>query len=213
MLRTWLTVGVLVTGLVGCGDSGHGDGDLSGAGDNLKGRDKNKPTEADDDAGPADAGPAKDGGSVKDEPTSACAALLCPTNTKCVVKEVQCVRAPCPPIASCEPIDVPVVDAGVKDPPASCAATLCKVGTTCVEGPNGAECVEQKCTAKCSADQHCELQEVVCIKAPCLPVPTCVDDVVDACATVKCKGGYHCESTQPQCFTTPCPPFAECIPN
>jgi hypothetical protein len=235
MLRTWLTAGMLVAGLslVGCDDGGHDDGDLNGAGDNLKGRDKEtKPTEKDE---PKD--------DPKDEDASACAALLCPVDTKCVVKEVQCIRAPCPPVASCEPIDAPAADAAVKDPPATCAATLCKEGTDCVEGPNGAECVERtsgpgcavilcragttciedkegarcveqpKCTAKCSAGQHCELEEVVCIQAPCLPVPTCVDDVVDACATVKCKAGTHCVSTQPQCFTTPCPPFAECVPN
>jgi hypothetical protein len=262
MLRTWLTTGVLVMGLslVGCGDGGHDDGDLSGAGDNLKGRDKEtKPTEKDGDGSPAEDEPKDE---PKDEDASACAAILCPTNTKCVVKEVQCIRAPCPPIASCEPIDAPATCAAtlcregttcVEGPngaecvepngAGTCAATLCKEGTECVEGSNGAECVErtsgpgcavilcragtaciedkegarcveqQKCTAKCSAGQHCELQEVVCIKAPCLPVPTCVDDVVDACATVKCKAGTHCVSTQPACFTTPCPPFAECVPN
>jgi hypothetical protein len=187
--------GVLALGfaMVGCSDGGQEDGDLSGSGDSLKGRDKDPPLASKPDA------------AVKDDGASACAALLCPVDTKCVLKEVQCIRAPCPPVASCEPIEAPP----------TCAATLCKEGTTCVEGPKGAECVEPKCTAKCSAGQHCELEEVVCIRAPCLPVPTCVDDVhdVDACATVRCKAGTHCVSTQPQCFTTPCPPFAECVPN
>jgi hypothetical protein len=35
---------------------------------------------------------------------------------------------------------------------------------------------EMPCTAKCSAGEHCELVRVMCIRAPCPPQPTCVDD-------------------------------------
>ncbi len=235
MLKTWLCAGVLSLGvLAGCDDGNHDDGDLTGSGDNLKGRDKDKkdaaPTPKDVEAPPADAAPTPTDAAAPE--LSACAALLCPADTQCVVKQVQCIRAPCPPIASCEPIAtkptcaVTLCKQGstcVEGPngaecidqtgAGTCAVTLCAQGSTCVEGPSGAECVEQKCTAKCSAGQHCELQEVQCIKAPCYPVPTCVDDVTDPCATVKCTANTHCETTQPQCFTTPCPPITGCVPN
>ncbi|MET0283383.1 MAG: hypothetical protein ABW352_02895 [Polyangiales bacterium] len=280
MLNKWLSTGVLALGLalVGCSDGGSDDGELGGSGDNLKGRDK--------DPEPSESKPEQE--EPKHDGASACAALLCPVDTKCVVEEVQCIRAPCPPIASCQPIEPPascavtlcappkvcVEGTGCVEPTAaSCAATLCKQGTfcvegpkgaeciepggagcaavlcevgnvcvegpdgpkcvlgpkpdttgpgcgvvlckpgtTCVEGPKGAQCVEPKCTAKCSAGQHCELQEVQCIKAPCDPVPTCVDDL-DACATVKCKAGFHCESVPVQCLVAPCPEHAECVAN
>ncbi|OWZ09110.1 hypothetical protein PHMEG_00018241 [Phytophthora megakarya] len=36
-----------------------------------------------------------------------CAATTCLTGTVCVVEQVQCIRAPCPPIATCKPIKKP----------------------------------------------------------------------------------------------------------
>ncbi|HEY6876458.1 MAG TPA: hypothetical protein VI299_00485 [Polyangiales bacterium] len=196
MRKTWFMTGMLSVGfslLTGCGN-GHGD-DLGGSADPLKGHGK-------------DASP---------EPASACAAVLCPADSKCVVEQVQCVRAPCPPVARCEPIAPGPVDASVVAPtdasaPTTCAATTCLTGSICVDTPEGARCDELKCTAKCSAGQHCVLQEVQCIRAPCYPVPTCVDDV-DGCARVRCKAGTHCELKQVQCITTPCDPVPECVAN
>jgi hypothetical protein len=34
---------------------------------------------------------------------SACAAILCPTDTICRVRDVACVKEPCPPVAECVP--------------------------------------------------------------------------------------------------------------
>lgn len=248
MRRSWLCSGMLVVGLgaglvAGCDDGNGSGGELGAAEDNLKGRGKRPKPSTDSGALPvADAGskpdePVVDAGEPGDLPAS-CAVLLCPTNTRCVETPVQCIRAPCPAIASCEPIEpieagspaVPTCAAtlcktgtvceetptgAVCVEPSSgpgCAATLCRVGTTCVETSTGAQCIEQKCTAKCSASQHCELHEVQCVKAPCLPQPTCVDNV-DACATVRCKAGTHCELKQVQCFAAPCDPVAECVAN
>uniref|UniRef100_A0A7E4UXQ6 TIL domain-containing protein n=1 Tax=Panagrellus redivivus TaxID=6233 RepID=A0A7E4UXQ6_PANRE len=36
--------------------------------------------------------------------SNACASTLCQIGERCVLKQVQCVRAPCPPIAECVPI-------------------------------------------------------------------------------------------------------------
>lgn len=201
MLRTWFGTGMLAVGmsaalLAGCGVD-HGDHSLGGSEDPLKGH--NKPSSKD-----ASKEEPKDAG--QDDGASACAVLLCPPNSKCVVEEVQCVRAPCPPIAHCEPIAPEPVDAAA---PTTCAATTCLTGTVCIDTPDGAECVVPKCTAKCSAGQHCELQQVQCIRAPCYPVPTCVDDV-NACSRVRCKAGTHCELVEVQCIKAPCPPVPEC---
>jgi hypothetical protein len=37
------------------------------------------------------------------EVTNPCAAVLCPQGTRCELQEVQCIRAPCPPQATCVP--------------------------------------------------------------------------------------------------------------
>jgi hypothetical protein len=82
-------------------------------------------------------------------------------------------------------------------PPATCAVTLCPVGTYCDDIGGSAKCIKTpSCeTVKCAAGQHCELIDVVCVRAPCPPQPMCVDNPtpVDPCATIKCAAGTHCE--------------------
>ena len=105
-----------------------------------------------------------------------------------------------------------------KDPsagPGACARMRCAAGTRCV---NSADGKTGKCTplkvqvAKC--DPHCKLfkeqcvyKEVVCIKAPCPPVPTCVAKgaSTNPCETQKCADGQTCV------MLTSNPPKASCI--
>lgn len=127
---------------------------------------------------------------------------------------------------------VPVVDTGVppqdtgtppKDtgvivvPPAECALVLCPAGTYCDDISGAAKCIKlPSCnTVKCSSGQHCELVEVQCIRAPCPPLPMCIDDADDPCANIKCAEGTHCEPTTPiACFTAPCKVApALCVPD
>jgi hypothetical protein len=77
---------------------------------------------------------------------SACAAILCPVDTVCRVRDVACVKEPCPPVAECVPIEA--------TPPATSPCD----------------------TVRCAAGTHCEVREVQCVRAPCPPVAECVPD-------------------------------------
>lgn len=77
-----------------------------------------------------------------------------------------------------------------------------------VTGPSPCE------STSCEAGTHCELQQVQCIRAPCLPVPACVPDaVVDPCITASCAPGTHCEAVPVTCIRAPCPVLAQCVPD
>ncbi len=98
----------------------------------------------------------------------------CPLNTICRLQKVDCVRSPCPLDRVCE------------DP---CALIDCEVGFRC-EVFNG----KGFCRADCSLDnggcprrQICELQNVVCVTAPCFPVRVCKPDCPPKCSREFCK--------------------------
>lgn len=55
---------------------------------------------------------------------------------------------------------------------------------------------------KCPDDQHCDLQSVRCVRAPCPAVPMCVEGM-HPCAATTCASGSRCESHDGQ---------AQCIP-
>ncbi len=70
----------------------------------------------------------------------ACAAVRCAKGTHCEVEQVQCVRAPCPPVARCVPDAPPVRCGGI-------AGLRCPGQGTCVDDPSdscqpgsGADC-------------------------------------------------------------------------
>jgi hypothetical protein len=227
LLLSLATLGTLAA--VGCGDADDDKDSVSSQSGDLKhpGKkgDKGEVPAAVDAAAPE---------------AHACAAFDCGPDERCEVREVQCIRAPCPPVATCVPVIPEPEDAGLELP--SCAATLCLVGTVCVEGPNGAECVaptthcdavrckagtrcvESATGAQCVADKdgcddlqcdkgtHCELETVQCFVAPCPEQPRCVADL-SQCAAVLCMAGTHCIEKQVQCIKAPCPPIAECVPN
>jgi hypothetical protein len=88
----------------------------------------------------------------------------------------------------------------------------CAAGTRCVNSEDGktGKCValKTKCDPKCEhKTEKCELKQVICIKAPCPPVPTCVKrgKTTNPCATHKCASGQTCV------VQTSIPPKAACI--
>ncbi|XP_048258469.1 prestalk protein-like isoform X2 [Haliotis rufescens] len=108
----------------------------------------------------------------------------CGFNQVCRLQVVNCIRAPCPPIATC----VPVEKEG------SCPSTDGAFGI-CVEScsndgscPGSQKCCSNGCghtcqnpvsrdpcrNHKCGFNQVCRLQVVNCIRAPCPPIATCV---------------------------------------
>jgi hypothetical protein len=120
-------------------------------------------------------------------PPSACAAILCPVNTVCAVRD--CVEEGCEPAAQCVPIPK------TEPVPSACAAILCPVNTMCVA--KEVTCVRAPCEP---------VAECVPIEDPLPPPP-------NPCDLVRCASGTHCEARQVQCVRAPCPPVAECVPD
>jgi hypothetical protein len=157
---------------VGCGEDAGGreaTDELAAQADDLKhpGKKPNKPK-------PVDAA----------TPEDPCALLDCRDGSVCELQQVQCVRAPCPPIAVCVSADAQ--DAG-GDTANSCAVVLCRAGTICQESASGAACVP---VATCAATT-CPVGSE-CVEGP--TGATCVDASSGgaSCAATTCPVGSDC---------------------
>ncbi|XP_037087164.1 prespore protein Dp87-like [Pollicipes pollicipes] len=92
----------------------------------------------------------------------------------------------------------------------------------CVGDPLPVERPSSCQNVHCGDLQTCVLQEVICIRAPCYPVPACIPD---RCAAVRCGTGTVCvtarrSDSQPACsdfpncqFTVRCEPRAKPKPG
>ena len=90
---------------------------------------------------------------------------------------------------------------------------------------NGAVSIGLTCAnVRCAAGTHCEMNTIMCIKAPCPSSgPRCVNDTVTeqpvlTCATVNCISGTHCEMedvprcvADPTCETVDCATGKRCV--
>jgi hypothetical protein len=158
-----------------------------------------------------------------------CLTTLCPPNTVCKLNQVQCIRAPCPPIPECVPINetrpsrsTPILD--------KCAVVRCMAGTTCIDGKCIPNSQQNPClTTLCPPNTVCKLNQVQCIRAPCPPIPECVPlnetrpsrstPILDKCAAILCTADSTCvdgkcvkidSPQQDPCATMRCGPNTRC---
>ncbi|KAK1936640.1 hypothetical protein P3T76_010075 [Phytophthora citrophthora] len=151
-----------------------------------------------------------------------CAEGRCPADSACELQEVQCIRTPCPPMATSKMRGFLLLLLALAVTLAN--ATYTKETTAC--------------NLACERGKTCKLQEVVCVRAPCNPVPTCVPvesepactktcpknqvcqiDSEDysqfcynPCAATLCLEGTTCQVEQVQCIQAPCQPVVVCKP-
>jgi hypothetical protein len=103
-----------------------------------------------------------------------CIAVTCPFGTRCEPQQVQCVRAPCPPVATCVPIEPSVQCGGF-------AGIPCPGIGRCVDDPTDG-CDPNAGGADCGGICQC-VQNVLCIAGDvfdsspsvcaCVKAPTC----------------------------------------
>jgi hypothetical protein len=121
-----------------------------------------------------------------------CAVVKCKSGTHCEEVAVQCIKAPCPPIAECVP-DAP--------PPSPCATVKCAAGTHCEETP--VECLVAPCPVVAScvptcdttdptrhfvghSPQQCQLVKFACQTNQVAFFDACGCGCQDTCPTSKC---------------------------
>ncbi|RLN92436.1 hypothetical protein BBJ28_00016794 [Nothophytophthora sp. Chile5] len=91
--------------------------------------------------------------------------LMCVQGMRCELQQVQCITAPCNPIATCVAVD----------PEPTCTKKRCgKLKKCVISSIDGTEsCISPCSTVRCASGYTCEVEQVQCIKAPCPPVAAC----------------------------------------
>ncbi|DAZ98658.1 TPA: hypothetical protein N0F65_008784 [Lagenidium giganteum] len=148
-----------------------------------------------------------------------CAPGRCAANEDCKLHQVQCVRAPCPPIAQCVP-------------KATTCTLQCGEFQQCDIYKGEQYCKDVCAPGRCSDSEVCKLKQVQCIRAPCPPIAECVPQpacskqcganqrcytynnkqyCADVCTPERCPQGQTCELVKVQCLVAPCPRVAQCV--
>ncbi|CAM9986066.1 unnamed protein product [Ascophyllum nodosum] len=158
-----------------------------------------------------------------------CSPSPCEDGQVCLLQEVQCIRAPCPPFSACSDEDLCLGACGEFE---ECALDD-------FEPDNPIYYCKDVCEpSPCAKDEVCELSEIVCAGPPslCSPSATCtaIDPCdgtcgefqdcllyaegsadeeyycADSCFPSPCEDGQVCLLQEVQCFRAPCPPFSAC---
>ncbi|GMS80859.1 hypothetical protein PENTCL1PPCAC_3034, partial [Pristionchus entomophagus] len=145
--------------------------------------------------------------------TNPCAAMMCAIGSVCQLKTVNCVRAPCPPVAECVPRSTNT---------SACLTMKCKAGFECRNGDKGETCYpistpkpDACANHTCPAGQQCSVLMVNCLVAPCPPpMPRCIVNQADSpCNAMECAKGFFCISTSGKnpCNAMECAKGSFCI--
>lgn len=146
-------------------------------------------------------------------PVDPCATVRCAAGTHCQATPVQCIKAPCPPVAACVP-DAPGVTCG------GIAGILCPGAGQCVDNPTD-DCDPANGGADCGGLCQCK-QTALCVKGfvfdsspkvcACVavspPPPTCGPVCTIYCQFGNVLDGNGCPTCQckPASAAPPCPP-------
>lgn len=162
-------------------------------------------------------------------PALTCDNVLCMEGTHCVMQDVDCVQAPCPPVPVCVEDDNQgcYSDAECPDDSFCNAADICLPPPGCEPG----QACPAVCYGYCEEERRCDDgSEVMCDMVP----PVCEDGLVQAvqdgcyacvkpdtceepepsitCANILCQEGYECVMQDVACAQEPCDPLPECVP-
>nr|AAS66770.1 cys-rich cocoon protein [Theromyzon rude] len=155
-----------------------------------------------------------------------CEHYVCKVGQICQTVEVQCVKAPCYPVAKC-------VSAC---PQIKCSVKCLSGYRRGLKGCQTCQCVDPCEGYVCEVGQVCKPVDVVCKSAPCYPVAECVPDCpqvkcstvcqvgtgqmsvdvrrvtgVDPCEEAICPDGEVCKPIEVECFAAPCYNDAQCV--
>ncbi|MBI5511266.1 MAG: hypothetical protein HY903_21095 [Deltaproteobacteria bacterium] len=106
-----------------------------------------------------------------------CDRVTCYPGSHCELQQVECFRAPCPPLPTCVPDPLTcdnvicVQGTHCEMPPTECFGTPCPPRPACVPDPT------LTCdNVTCVQGTHCEMRPTECFAAPCPLWPVCVPD-------------------------------------
>ncbi|KAK7108362.1 whey acidic protein-like [Littorina saxatilis] len=124
-------------------------------------------------------------------PRPSCNNVRCGPGQRCVLQQVQCIRAPCPALPFCVRVPVFVTKPGT-----------CPRQTLTRGGRSGL------CAPRCRSDGECPGNDKCCRSFSC--GQTCRSPSDITCANVRCTGGLTCFDRPLPCFNRPCPTRPVC---
>ncbi|EGT41608.1 hypothetical protein CAEBREN_09997 [Caenorhabditis brenneri] len=145
---------------------------------------------------------------------NACAATSCLVGSTCVLQEVQCIRAPCNPIAKCERIRderCSKDNETYKDCKTACSDTQCNSEPRmCPQVCRGGGCV---CLPGFFRDKQKKISDYSDTPAPTIHDnnSTDINIQITPCSTVRCAAGTECQELYRNCSKPPCELYASCV--